>query len=373
MTICFFSAQYLPTPGGVERYTWNLARRFTAAGHRALVVTAAQPGLPARETDEYGIEIYRLPSFPVMGGRFPVLKPWADAADLWAQDIDFAVIQTRMYTQSIWAARQCRRRGIPALVLDHSTGYMMHGGLLGLLGRWYEHFACRCIARCGFDFYGVSADSCRWLQTFGIQAAGTLPNAVDPDELAQAACAENRADWRKNIPAGTKLAAFVGRLIPEKGALPLAQAVLSLPDWSLVIAGSGPQLDELQQLAQQSGGRIAAAGALPHAQIVQLLSQADCYCLPTLYAEGFPTTLLEAAACGCPILCTHTAGTGELLPDAEHALFLQSADAAEIAAALQKTAADPAAAKVRSERAKQTLLGRFTWQAVYKKLRSIVN
>ncbi|MDY2695460.1 glycosyltransferase, partial [Gemmiger sp.] len=74
MTICFFSAQYLPTPGGVERYTWNLARRFTAAGHRALVVTAALPGLPARETDEYGIEIYRLPSFPVMGGRFPVLK-----------------------------------------------------------------------------------------------------------------------------------------------------------------------------------------------------------------------------------------------------------------------------------------------------------
>ena len=109
------------------------------------------------------------------------------------------------------------------------------------------------------------------------------------------------------------------------------------------------------------------------AQIVQLLSQADCYCLPTLYAEGFPTTLLEAAACGCPILCTHTAGTGELLPDAEHALFLQSADPAEIAAALQKTAADPAAAKARSQRAKQTLLGRFTWQAVYEKLRSIVN
>ena len=217
MTICFFSAQYLPTPGGVERYTWNLARRFTAAGHRALVVTAALPGLPARETDEYGIEIYRLPSFPVMGGRFPVLKPWANAADLWAQKIDFAVIQTRMYTQSIWAAQQCRRRGIPALVLDHSTGYMMHGGLPGWLGQRYEHFACRRIARCGFDFYGVSADTCRWLQTFGIQAAGTLPNAVDPDELAQAAADENRVDWRKTVPAGTKLAARYTGNIPASG------------------------------------------------------------------------------------------------------------------------------------------------------------
>mgnify|MGYP001106788374 CR=1 FL=1 len=116
MVICFFSTQYLPTPGGVERYTWNLARRCVAAGHRALVVTASLPGLPARERDADGIEIYRLPSWPVMGGRFPVLKPFADADDLWAQGIDFAVIQTRMYTQSVWAARQCKRRGIPALI-----------------------------------------------------------------------------------------------------------------------------------------------------------------------------------------------------------------------------------------------------------------
>ena len=90
MVICFFSTQYLPTPGGVERYTWNLARRCVAAGHRALVVTAALPGLPARQTDADGIEIFRLPSWPVMGGRFPVLKPFAPADALWAQDIDFA-------------------------------------------------------------------------------------------------------------------------------------------------------------------------------------------------------------------------------------------------------------------------------------------
>lgn len=175
MVICFFSTQYLPTPGGVERYTWNLARRCVAAGHRALVVTASLPGLPARERDADGIEIYRLPSWPVMGGRFPVLKPFADADDLWAQGIDFAVIQTRMYTQSVWAARQCKRCGIPALVIDHSTGYMLHGGLAGALGKAYEHAACGSIRRCGFPFYGVSGDVCRWLKTFGIQAAADCP------------------------------------------------------------------------------------------------------------------------------------------------------------------------------------------------------
>lgn len=363
MTFCFFSAQYLPTPGGVERYTWNLARRCAAAGHRALIVTSALPGLPARERDPDGLEIWRLPVFPVMGGRFPVLRPLPPAADLWAQHIDFAVIQTRMYTQSIWAARQCKRQGIPALVIDHSTGYMMHGGLGGLLGRWYEHLACGVIRRCGFPFYGVSGDVCRWLRTFGITAAGTLPNAVDPEELAVLASKEPRTDWRQTlqVPADGHLVVFVGRLIPEKGGLRLAMAVQQLQGCVLAVAGTGPEEEALRRM----GGTIHALGALPHPQIVQLLSQADCYCLPTEYAEGFPTTLLEAAACRCPIVCTHTAGTGELLPGEDYAVFVENTRPETLAAALQKIWEDAPAAQCRAQKALENLSARFTWQAVF--------
>lgn len=363
MTFCFFTAQYLPTPGGVERYTWNLARRCVAAGHRALIVTSALPGLPARERDADGLEIFRLPVFPVMGGRFPVLRPFAPAADLWAQGIDFAVIQTRMYTQSVWAARQCKTRGIPALVIDHSTGYMMHGGLGGVLGRWYEHLACGIIRRCGFPFYGVSGDVCRWLQTFGITAAGRLPNAVDPDELAALATAEDRTDWRQKllVPEGGHLVAFVGRLIPEKGALRLAQAVQRLPGCVLAVAGTGPEVESLRAL----GVRVQVLGALPHPQIVQLLRQADCYCLPTEYAEGFPTTLLEAAACRCPIVCTHTAGTGELLPDDSYAVYLENTRPETLAEALRIVLDDPDAAEARAAHAFENLTAHFTWQAVF--------
>lgn len=362
MTFCFFTAQYLPTPGGVERYTWNLARRCTAAGHRALIVTSALPGLPDRERDDYGLEIWRLPALPVMNGRFPVLRPFAPAADLWRQGIDFAVIQTRMYTQSVWAARQCKKRGIPALVIDHSTGYMMHGGLGGLLGRWYEHLACGIIRRCGFPFYGVSRDVCAWLRTFGVEAAGTLPNAVDPGEL-QALAQTDPADWRQKLqmPAGGRLVVFIGRLIPEKGALRLAKAVQQLPGCTLAVAGTGPEAEALRAL----GGSIQVLGALPHARIIQLLCQADCYCLPTEYAEGFPTTLLEAAACRCPILCTHTAGTGELLPDGSYAAFVADTDPATLAGALRALLADPEGARARADRAYARLCGRFTWQAVF--------
>ena len=302
MTICFFSAQYLPTPGGVERYTWNLALRCVRSGGRAIVVTSALPGLPGHETDADGIEIYRLPVFAVMGGRFPVLRPGralrALTRQLWRHKIDFCVIQTRMYVQSLWAAWAAKRRGIPALVIDHSTGYMpVGGGLVGLAGRVYEQTVCRLIRAAGYPFYGVSAAVCRWLRSFGITAAGCLPNAVDPAAL-DAEAGQDPLDWRAalGLAPSTRLVAFVGRLIPEKGAAALAEAAAALPGTALVALGTGPEEDRLRA----AGAHVP--GAVSHARVVQLLRQADCYCLPTRYVSD------------------HAAGSrGLRLPDRVHA------------------------------------------------------
>lgn len=370
MTILFFSAQYLPTVGGVERYTWNLALRTVRAGHRAVVVTSALPGLPDRETDPDGIEIIRLPVWPVMKGRFPVVRPAGAAALERAMEErkpDFCVIQTRMYTQSILAARAARRHGVPAIVIDHSTGYMpVGGGAVGLAGRLYEQLACGLIRRTGPDFYGVSAAVCRWLKTFGITAKGCLPNAVDPEALQREA-AQRPMDWRTRLglSADTRLVLFVGRLIPEKGAAALAEAVQGLPGTVLVAAGDGPDRSRLQELG------AVAAGAVPHRMVVQLLNQADVYCLPTRYAEGFPTTLLEAAACGCPILCTPTAGTEELLPGPAYGTLLEDTSPQTIRAALKTLLDDPDTAREKARAARSNLCAHFTWDAVFARIMAI--
>ena len=371
MTICFFSTQYLPTPGGVERYTWNLALRTVRDGGRAIVVTSALPGLPDHEIDADGIEIYRLPVFAAMGGRFPVLRPGpgfrALCRRLFANPIDFAVIQTRMYVESVWAAQALRRRHIPALVIDHSTGYMpMGGGLPGLAGRVYEQLACRLIAATGAPFYGVSSAVVRWLAAFGVKAAGTLPNAVDPAALA-ALNAADPFDWREalGLAPGPGRVAFIGRLIPEKGAVALAEAVATLPGVTLAAAGAGPEEEALRA----AGAKVL--GALPHHRVVQLLTQADVYCLPPRYAEGFPTTLLEAAACGCPILCTPTAGTEELLPGPRYGTLLTDTSPAALREALRPLLEDPAAARARAAAARARLEAHFTWDAVFATIKAI--
>ena len=373
MTICFFSAQYLPTPGGVERYTWNMARRAIRAGHRAIVVTSALPALPDHEIDADGIEIFRLPVWPVMKGRFPVLRFGARHRDgvkaLFARPIDLCVIQTRMYVESIWAARAAARRKIPTVVIDHSTGYMpMGGGVLGLAGRMYEHLACALIKSTHPRFYGVSLASCRWLATFGIRPEGTMPNAIDPDALAAELAEPPTPGLTRSelCPDGEKLVLFVGRMIPEKGICELAEAVSAMPGVVLAAAGDGPLLEELR--TRYAGEkRIRLTGPLSHGDIVRLLGQADCYCLPTRYAEGLPTTLLEAAGCRCPILCTPTAGTEELLPG-DSAVFLPDTTPEAIRAGLSRILDDPAAAHARADGACENALTHFTWDAVFDKL-----
>ncbi|MDO4566685.1 MAG: glycosyltransferase family 4 protein, partial [Oscillospiraceae bacterium] len=151
MKICFFSAKYLPTVGGVERYTYNLAKRLVREGHEVFVVTSCLKGLPARERDGEGIEIFRLPVYHLMNDRFPFIKPCMEfkelARELWQENIDLCVINNHFYSSSVWAACACAKRGVPALLIGHATQYLMTGNpILSLAGRLYEH-ACAAIVK----------------------------------------------------------------------------------------------------------------------------------------------------------------------------------------------------------------------------------
>ena len=177
---CFFSAQYLPTMGGVERYTNNLARYLTAKGNRVTVVTSKTGALPEHEVLD-GIEIYRLPSYSLMKGRFPVLRPSRQLRKL-RQELrpDIVIVQTRLYLlSSLWGARCGTEAGHrPCLVLDHSTG---HSGLwprhvINRMGEWYEHMGLtwRLRSEQGQTFHGeFLKPAIKWLlPIFDIQAGG---------------------------------------------------------------------------------------------------------------------------------------------------------------------------------------------------------
>jgi glycosyltransferase involved in cell wall biosynthesis len=373
----FISAQYLPTAGGVERYTWNLARRLSAAGNRVTVVTSALPGLPERETDADGIEIWRLPSFLLMGGRLPVIRKNRRFSEmekeLWAEPFDFCVINTYFYPLCLYAARRTKKLGIPSICVNHGSAWLMTGNpIAALAGQIYERFAAGTMRRRCKRFYGVSQAACTWLETFGIRADGILTNAVDPEEVRRTA-QQGEPDWRAKLglAADAPVIAFVGRMIPEKGVHTLMQALpeirSAVPGAALIMAGGGALLESVRASAVLG---LYAVGGLAYADSLSLMCQADVFCLPTR-SEGFACTVLEAAALGCPIITTATGGSPQLLPDESFGILLPDRTPENTAKACIRALQDAAWRRKAAENAARRLEENYTWDRAAAALETI--
>jgi teichuronic acid biosynthesis glycosyltransferase TuaC len=84
-----------------------------------------------------------------------------------------------------------------------------------------------------------------------------------------------------------------------------------------ILIGEGPYLDTLKGLIAAKGqqDRITLAGGQLPQKVAQYINAADVLTLPS-WSEGYPNVLVEALACGCPVVATHVGGIPEIVtPD----------------------------------------------------------
>lgn len=335
---CFFSALYVPHMGGVERYTYNLARELIGMGHQVTVVTSNTEQTPGYSCSEEGIEVYALPCFPLLNGRLPIPKKNGAYRDLFQKlalkKYDAVIINTRFYFHSLIGAKFARKHGIPSIVIEHGSAHLKMGAKpLDLLCGWYEHGITALLKRYCTDFYGVSDAACRWLSHFGISAKGILYNAV-PEAEIQALLASQGISFREkyNIPKAAPVFSFIGRLVAEKGAKSAVDGFLracakTVQKPYLIVAGDGALFETL---AEKQTEHILFLGAVPYAQAIALHRESDFYLLPS-DSEGFCTSVLEAIVCDSVVVATDVPGVSPIISDGESGILLKenSAEAVE--------------------------------------------
>lgn len=344
--ICIFSAHYPPSLGGIEVFTENLACTLAKMGHKVIVVTSNIHGLADTEVVN-GVEIVRLPCKPLMKGRLPIPDKNAAHKSLMAklesQPIDSILINTRFFPHSFVGAELSRKKGIRPIVLDHGSDYItLDNPLLDIAIKAYEHAVTHRMKGYNPDFYGISNASVRWLSNFGIDAKGTISNAMDSDTFVSNA---SDRDFRAELGLSPQafIVAFTGRLIPEKGVKSLLDAAKLIPselDVHIVLAGDGPMMQDVK-LAE---GNVHPLGRIDRCDMAALLLKSDAFCLPTR-SEGFSTSLLEAAACGCAPIITNVGGVEELIPDDSYGIMLDDASPESAAEAISFLAAHPDVAR----------------------------
>jgi glycosyltransferase involved in cell wall biosynthesis len=376
MKVCIFTETYLPVMGGGETQARLLAEGLVACDHSVMILTRRSDA-SLKKHEQYGaVNVYRLP--PVGGGQ---LKKWG----LLFSSLPM-LIQLRNHYDLIFVSGY-RIIGLTALLVGkllrkrivlkadshgEMSGEFFFSGLqkLGasptsLLFKLFLGFR-NAILKNADAFSAISLDIASELTESGIplNKIHRIPNSVDTSRFVPAESAQ-KSELRKklNLPQDAIIAIYTGRLVSYKG-LPLLLKV-----WNeirrkhknilLILAGTGGLdihncEDKLRDYVKSSGlaQHVLFTGAIQN--VSEYLQAADIFTFPTTN-DAFPSSLIEAMACGLPVVTTPVGAIKAIVTDKETGLIIQPGNLQQLYEALDVLFSDKVFA---------SCLGQAAWQRV---------
>ncbi len=333
----------------------NRLRQLVAGGAVSARVVAPVPWFPftserfgayadfaraPRAESRHGLEIEH-PRYPVVPKRGMTLAPlllFAGAQGALARLLRagpaFDLIDAHyVYPDGVAAVMLGRRFSLPVVVTGRGTDLNVlpdHAGPRAWI-RW--------AARRADGLVTVSAALADRLAALGVERGhiAVLRNGVDGARFRPV------APGPEFVREGTApLALSVGNLVPLKGHDLAIRALAELPDLRLWIAGAGPERVALERLAERLdvAGRVRFLGAVPHERMPEVYGAADVLVLAS-EREGWPNVLLEALACGTPVVASDVSDLAEVLSAPAAGLLLPERSPEAIAATVKRLLADP--------------------------------
>lgn len=340
MRILLLNYEFPPIGGGGGNVTQYLGMHFAKAGHEVCLITSRYRDLPTEEIID-GIRVMRV----------PVLRKRPDVC---------AVHEMMTYAWSAALSANCLLRswrpdiaqvffGIPSgpvgylLKLLHGTPYVVFLG--------------------GRDVPRRNPDPPAYRLWYGV--LGSAIRSIWGHASAVVACSEGLRDLAlrtaptasiRVIPDGADLARFrpiprpadqtpmrllmISRLIPRKGVHLLLQAIpkiVSNTPFVVDIVGDGPEQPKLEQMARELGitEQVSFVGTVAYEELEQWYQRADVFVLCS-YAEGMPLVVLEAMACGLPVVATRVQGIESLVQPGRNGYLFPPGNVDALAEALTK-------------------------------------
>ncbi|MGD8395918.1 MAG: glycosyltransferase family 4 protein [Candidatus Eiseniibacteriota bacterium] len=316
-----------PEAGGAEVHLHELLRRCVAAGHRVTQLASGFPG-GAAETRLDGVRIVRRGRW--FDANWALARAYrrerrASRFDLVIEDINKIPFMTPLYARS------------PVLaVVPHLFGTTVFREAAWPFAAyvWAHELLLPWVYR-QTDFMVISESTRDDLVARGIDAGRIRVVPVGLDHTLY------RPD-----PAVAKCAAplivYVGRLRRYKGIEDLVHAMRRVrvrrPDAELRIVGDGPYRCSLERLCREEPG-VTVTGWVSAAEKVRILREAWVAVYPSA-KEGFGLTVIEANACGTPVVATRVPGLRDAVSEDISGLLVPHADPARLAEAVLRVVED---------------------------------
>lgn len=159
---------------------------------------------------------------------------------------------------------------------------------------------------------------------------------------------------------------FVGRLSTEKGVDTLASALRLLPSAYMDVVGTGPEAGRLE-----ASGQIRMHDFQGGDVVRSRMNAAIALLMPSIWYENFPRTLVEAFACGLPVIASRLGAMAALIEDGKTGLLFEPGNAQDLAAKMQWAEANPEAMRRMGEAARAEYEAKYTAEKNYQQLMTI--
>ena len=239
-----------------------------------------------------------------------------------------------------------RRRARKQALLVHYKNRLVGNGARGALFEAYEHSVGPALIRAADRVCVLSQDhasSVSYLRRTGSADPSKLivmPNGVDAEQFSPGPDSSGLRE-RLGIPGEAVVAAFVATLDLAHHFKRVDVAIDALAELGderahIVVAGGGELLDAFRTRAAEAGvgERVHFLGEVPHGELPGVLRSSDLFLLTTEPPESFGIVLIEAMACGLPVIATDYPGVRAVVGEGSDGMLAPQGDAAAVAARL---------------------------------------
>lgn len=360
MKILHTPGRFRPYTGGVENCVFSLSRELAGLGHQVTVLCANEPESVKVELID-GIRVGRLPYIGKIANTN--ITP---GLPLKIMREDFDIVHTHLPTP--WSAdvsaiaAAAKRRPLVLTYYNDIVGE----GFAGRIASLYNRTGLRILLKRAAKIIIIQPDYIRsspHLKKFHDKIE-TIPVGVD---LSRFRPDEAETDGRTLF-----FLSVLDRHHRYKGLDDLLSAMVAVkeevPDVRLVVGGDGGLLSMYRRMTEELGlhDEVEFLGFVPEDMVAKCYNNSDIFVLPSnsRSQEGFGMVLLEAMACGKPVICTDIVGVAEEVEATGAGLTVEPSNPAQLASAITCLLMDRSEARRMGEAGRSLAEEKYGWRKV---------
>jgi glycosyltransferase involved in cell wall biosynthesis len=350
-------------------FSYDLAGTQAKKGHNVAIIGANSAKSVKAIVVNDKLRVYLLPSI-----NFPYRSKVSSSSYVlglqnFIENIepDILHIQTHLNLTVINAVRSARKLHVPAVTTIHGVTAKINP-LIDAAQLAYLRTFGGIIFENSHKIICLTKQDCFEVMQLGCSPDKivVVPNGVDTELFKP-----------NGVPDGT-LIAWHGRFVAQKGLEHLIKAAALVvrgghPEVKFALVGDGPLKRKMMLMVEELGltKNILFIGRLPSLKSIELfLNKATVYVLPSL-REGMPWALLEAMACGKPVVGSDISGINDVITNGQNGFLVPPMDPEALANAILQLLNDEKLRRRLSQNARQLMAEKYSWDIISKRIEKV--